>query len=39
MKIIFDRNKITFSPLSERINKLDVKRDMIDPRNYTPLLD
>lgn len=39
MKYHFDRNQILFSPLSERVNKLDVQRDMIDPRSYSPTLD
>ncbi|MDA3925410.1 MAG: hypothetical protein PF904_12000 [Kiritimatiellae bacterium] len=39
MKHLFDRNNISFSSLSERVNKLDVNRDMIDPESYTPDLN
>ncbi len=39
MKTQFNRSAISFSPLSERVNKLDVNRDMIDPRSYSPVLN
>ncbi len=38
MNRYFDRDSIHAKPLSERINKLDVVRDTIDPEHYAALL-
>jgi hypothetical protein len=34
----FDRNCIHVRPLSDRKNKLDIKRDIVDPVTYKPVL-
>jgi hypothetical protein len=38
MKSYFDRERIEFRPLSERKNKLDFERDMVDPDSFEPHL-
>ena len=38
MKPYFDRERIEFRPLSERKNKLDLERDMVDPDSFEPNL-
>ncbi|GAB1483021.1 hypothetical protein MASR2M78_18370 [Treponema sp.] len=35
MKRLFDRNSLTALPLSERINKLELERDRINPDSYS----
>lgn len=39
MNRLFDRNSIAVKPLAERKNKLDIRRDQIDPEAYVPELD
>ena len=39
MNPLFDRNAIHVKPLSERKNKLDIRRDRIDPESYEATLD
>ena len=39
MNRLFDRSSISVKPLSERKNKLDIERDMIDPESFLPVLD
>jgi hypothetical protein len=39
MNRLFDRNSITVKPLAERKNKLDIRRDQIDPSTYCPALE
>jgi hypothetical protein len=39
MNPLFDRNAIRVKPLSERKNKLDIRRDRIDPESYEATLD
>ncbi len=34
----FDRNRIAVRPLAERKNKLDIRRDRIDPESFQPEL-
>ena len=38
MNRLFDRNSIHAKPLSERVNKLDIERDVIAPESYPGLL-
>ena len=38
MKRIFDRSLIRAKPLSERVNKLDIERDSVDPASYAGTL-
>jgi len=35
----FDRSRIFVKPLAERVNKLDIRRDAIDPESYEIRLD
>jgi hypothetical protein len=39
MNRLFDRNSISVKPLAERVNKLDIRRDQIDPESFLPELD
>ena len=39
MNPLFDRNAIHVKPLAERKNKLDIRRDRIDPESYEATLD
>jgi hypothetical protein len=39
MSPLFDRNSISVKPLAERKNKLDIRRDQIDPESFLPALD
>ncbi|MDR2849521.1 MAG: hypothetical protein LBW77_03145 [Verrucomicrobiota bacterium] len=39
MNTLFDRRALTVKPLSERKNKLDIRRDAIDPDAAPPELD
>jgi len=39
MNPLFNRNSISVKPLSERKNKLDIRRDQIDPESYASTLD
>lgn len=39
MNTLFDRNSISVKPLAERKNKLDIRRDLIDPEAFLPTLD
>ncbi len=36
MKSFFNRERIEFRPLSERKNKLDLERDMVEPDSFEP---
>ena len=38
MKRLFDRERIESLPLSERMNKLDIERDLVDPGSFEPVL-
>jgi hypothetical protein len=38
MNRLFDREKIEVLPLSERKNKLDIERDLVDPGSFEPVL-
>lgn len=38
MNRLFDRTRIRVKPLAERINKLDIERDAVDPASYEGLL-
>ncbi len=38
MKALFDRGRMDVRPLSERVNKLDVERDAVDPLSYKVVL-
>jgi hypothetical protein len=38
MKRYFDRERIEFRPLSERKNKLDIERDIVEPDSFEPIL-
>ena len=39
MNRLFDRDSISVKPLAERINKLDISKDQIDPEAFAPVLD
>ena len=40
MNRLFDRTRIRVKPLAERVNKLDIERDAVDPASYEgPLSD
>ncbi len=39
MNRLFDRDSISVRPLAERKNKLDIRRDLIDPEAFLPTLD
>jgi hypothetical protein len=39
MNRFFDRNSISVKPLAMRKNKLDIKKDQIDPESFVPALD
>lgn len=39
MNACFDRSRISVKPLAERVNKLDIRRDVIDPETYDVRLD
>jgi hypothetical protein len=39
MNPLFDRNLIAVKPLAARVNKLDIRRDQIDPELYPVTLD
>lgn len=34
MKKLFDRSRVRVKPLAERVNKLDIRRDAVDPDAY-----
>ncbi len=38
MKNLFDRTKIRVRPLAERVNKLDIRRDSVDPAAFAGAL-
>jgi hypothetical protein len=39
MNPLFDRSAISVKPLATRVNKLDIRRDQINPESYEPTLD